>query len=161
MSNDTTNQFIKRGTIHISDEYLTISDPIYLNTEHDTPLWVRGWTDRTVNCFVVTGGQDGMPRSMIVTLRDVPPPELLQPELTGIFAFAALCMVDTGMAAIASGDYKSRRKSYPVGLYKDNLFVENTYLGDGMHPIAIWAENGLIHTVAVLTDRAYYDAGWR
>lgn len=159
MDNLSTSQFVKRGEIQINDQYLVIADPCYLNTEHETLLWVRNWFKQTANCFIVDDGDDRA-RAMVVTLCDAPPVELLQPRLSGTFAYVDLCGVDSGMIAIAHGEYTGRRRAtWKPKIYKNTLFVENTYQGDGQHPIAVWADNGLIHTVAIITDWSYYPEG--
>lgn len=158
----------KVSTLAITESYVIVSDPCYLD-DIDENGWlmacpsVYGWggnisSDEIGSANVFEVRNDNRIRALVLCTHDSPPAVLMDKKLTGNFYTVDKISVDCGMVGFFNEMFMGDKEGENVSEWeKDtNGYWNYTYRGDGTFPVVVFAENGIAHTIAILTDSEYY-----
>jgi len=158
--------FEKVADFMVYDDFIVVSDPCYLiNFDENAPFiavpiahhWAKGVSTATV--FKVKSSRGT--RALVLTTLMEPPVGLLDTKLTGHFYIVDHVGVDSGCVGFYNDDYvtavEGKEWDSESPIETSNGYWCETFRGDGLFPVVVWAENGIPHTFAVLTDMSYYE----
>lgn len=175
--NTTINTFEKVADFMLTgNEGLFAGDPSYIDDFNNanlddtanhhfllSSLITHEWQERVASATVfLVKSNKYTSRALVLTINSLPPVELLEPILKGTFYFCDYVTVDSGMVGFYGDKFLDFAENIPLDKLepRNNGYFAETYMGDGVFPIAVWAEDGIPHTFAILTDRHYYDSNW-
>jgi hypothetical protein len=177
MFSPSVSRFVKRSDFMLAaDEGLFAGDPCVIDDFNNANLddtannhfllsafATHNWETQVATATVFTVENDHGNRALVLTINAEPPIELLATELKGTFYFSDYVNVDSGLVGFYGDKFLDFAEDIPLENLEPRIngYFASTFLGDGVFPVAVWAVDGMPHTFAILTDRAYYDSSWR
>lgn len=162
----TDSVFDKVADFLVNDDFVIVSDPCYLidfdqNSSLIAVPVAHQWAKRVSTATVFKVESPRGTRALVLTTLAEPPAELLETELTGNYYTVDHVGVDSGCIGFYNDDYVSKAEgiewNYEKPVLNSNGYWCTTFRGDGYFPVVVWAEDGMPHTFAVLTDMSYYE----